>query len=239
MFVIVAVATDVRAVGSAAAVAIGATVALDALFGGPVPTSPGSATSTGACPTRRTRRSRKCVRRGTRSRAASRGSWPSSTGRPWGSGGDVRRPPNRASCVTILPWILPTQPGSICPAPSGRVASSSATARSAFGAGARSSRAIRTCRSSTWSRASRVDRPGRRMRSAPASPAIAGGVTPRPWTGWRSARGEGFDLTTRPSGPASSASTGRSPSAAASGGHGRTSRVSCGDLRAPRRHALP
>ncbi len=36
MFVIVAVATDVRAVGSAAALAIGGTVALDALFGGPV-----------------------------------------------------------------------------------------------------------------------------------------------------------------------------------------------------------
>ena len=36
MFVIVAVATDTRAVGAAAAVAIGATVGLDALFGGPV-----------------------------------------------------------------------------------------------------------------------------------------------------------------------------------------------------------
>lgn len=36
MFVIVAVATDTRAVGSAAALAIGGTVALDALFGGPV-----------------------------------------------------------------------------------------------------------------------------------------------------------------------------------------------------------
>jgi aquaporin NIP len=36
MFVIMAVATDVRAVGAAAAIAIGATVALDALFGGPV-----------------------------------------------------------------------------------------------------------------------------------------------------------------------------------------------------------
>lgn len=36
MFVITAVATDVRAVGSAAALAIGGTVALDALFGGPV-----------------------------------------------------------------------------------------------------------------------------------------------------------------------------------------------------------
>lgn len=36
MFVIVAVATDTRAVGAAAAIAIGATVALDALFGGPV-----------------------------------------------------------------------------------------------------------------------------------------------------------------------------------------------------------
>ncbi len=35
MFVIVAVATDVRAVGSAAALTIGGTVALDALFGGP------------------------------------------------------------------------------------------------------------------------------------------------------------------------------------------------------------
>jgi aquaporin NIP len=36
MFVIVAVATDTRAVGAAAAIAIGGTVALDALFGGPV-----------------------------------------------------------------------------------------------------------------------------------------------------------------------------------------------------------
>ncbi len=36
MFVIVAVATDTRAVGSAAAIAIGATVGLDALFGGPL-----------------------------------------------------------------------------------------------------------------------------------------------------------------------------------------------------------
>lgn len=36
MFVIMAVATDTRAVGAAAAIAIGATVALDALFGGPV-----------------------------------------------------------------------------------------------------------------------------------------------------------------------------------------------------------
>lgn len=36
MFVIIAVATDTRAVGPAAAIAIGGTVALDALFGGPV-----------------------------------------------------------------------------------------------------------------------------------------------------------------------------------------------------------
>jgi aquaporin NIP len=36
MFVIMAVATDTRAVGEAAALAIGGTVALDALFGGPV-----------------------------------------------------------------------------------------------------------------------------------------------------------------------------------------------------------
>jgi MIP family channel proteins len=36
MFVIVAVATDTRAVGAGAAIAIGGTVALDALFGGPV-----------------------------------------------------------------------------------------------------------------------------------------------------------------------------------------------------------
>jgi MIP family channel proteins len=36
MFVIVAVATDTRAVGTGAAIAIGGTVALDALFGGPV-----------------------------------------------------------------------------------------------------------------------------------------------------------------------------------------------------------
>jgi aquaporin NIP len=36
MFVIMAVATDTRAVGAAAAIAIGGTVTLDALFGGPV-----------------------------------------------------------------------------------------------------------------------------------------------------------------------------------------------------------
>jgi len=36
MFVIMAVATDSRAVGEAAAIAIGGTVGLDALFGGPV-----------------------------------------------------------------------------------------------------------------------------------------------------------------------------------------------------------
>ena len=36
MFVITAVATDTRAVGVAAAIAIGGTVALDALFGGPI-----------------------------------------------------------------------------------------------------------------------------------------------------------------------------------------------------------
>ena len=36
MFVIIAVATDVRAVGQAAAIAIGATVGLCALFGGPI-----------------------------------------------------------------------------------------------------------------------------------------------------------------------------------------------------------
>jgi aquaporin NIP len=36
MFVIIAVATDTRAVGELAAVAIGATVAVDALFGGPI-----------------------------------------------------------------------------------------------------------------------------------------------------------------------------------------------------------
>jgi aquaporin NIP len=36
MFVIIAVATDTRAVGQLAALAIGATVALDALFGGPI-----------------------------------------------------------------------------------------------------------------------------------------------------------------------------------------------------------
>ena len=35
MFVIMAVATDTRAVGSAAAIAIGGTIGLDALFGGP------------------------------------------------------------------------------------------------------------------------------------------------------------------------------------------------------------
>jgi MIP family channel proteins len=36
MFVILAVATDTRAIGEAAAIAIGGTVALDAMFGGPV-----------------------------------------------------------------------------------------------------------------------------------------------------------------------------------------------------------
>jgi aquaporin NIP len=36
MFVILAVATDTRAVGEAAAIAVGATITLDALFGGPI-----------------------------------------------------------------------------------------------------------------------------------------------------------------------------------------------------------
>ena len=36
MFVILAVATDTRAIGEAAAIAIGGTIALDALFGGPI-----------------------------------------------------------------------------------------------------------------------------------------------------------------------------------------------------------
>jgi aquaporin NIP len=36
MFVIMAVATDTRAVGEAAAIAIGGTIALDAMFGGPI-----------------------------------------------------------------------------------------------------------------------------------------------------------------------------------------------------------
>ena len=36
MFVIMAVATDTRAVGEAAAIAIGGTVGLDAMFGGPI-----------------------------------------------------------------------------------------------------------------------------------------------------------------------------------------------------------
>src|SRR6478609_2371825 len=36
MFVIMAVATDTRAVGAGAAIAIGATIGLDALFGGPI-----------------------------------------------------------------------------------------------------------------------------------------------------------------------------------------------------------
>ena len=36
MFVIVSVATDTRAVGQAAAIAIGATVGLAAMFGGPI-----------------------------------------------------------------------------------------------------------------------------------------------------------------------------------------------------------
>jgi aquaporin NIP len=36
MFVILAVATDTRAVGEAAAIAIGGTIAMDALFGGPI-----------------------------------------------------------------------------------------------------------------------------------------------------------------------------------------------------------
>jgi glycerol uptake facilitator-like aquaporin len=37
MFVIMSVATDTRAVGEAAAIAIGGTVGLDAMFGGPSP----------------------------------------------------------------------------------------------------------------------------------------------------------------------------------------------------------
>ena len=36
MFVIIAVATDTRAVGEAAAIAIGGTIGLDAMFGGPI-----------------------------------------------------------------------------------------------------------------------------------------------------------------------------------------------------------
>ena len=36
MFVILAVATDTRAVGEAAAIAIGGTIGLDAMFGGPI-----------------------------------------------------------------------------------------------------------------------------------------------------------------------------------------------------------
>jgi glycerol uptake facilitator-like aquaporin len=36
MFVIMAVATDARAVGEAAAIAIGGTIGLDAMFGGPI-----------------------------------------------------------------------------------------------------------------------------------------------------------------------------------------------------------
>ena len=36
MFVILAVATDTRAVGGAAAIAIGGTIGLDAMFGGPI-----------------------------------------------------------------------------------------------------------------------------------------------------------------------------------------------------------
>src|SRR4029077_14271805 len=36
MFVIISVATDTRAVGEAAAIAIGAAVGLDAMFGGPI-----------------------------------------------------------------------------------------------------------------------------------------------------------------------------------------------------------
>ena len=36
MFVIISVATDTNAVGEAAAIAIGGTVALDAIFGGPI-----------------------------------------------------------------------------------------------------------------------------------------------------------------------------------------------------------
>ena len=36
MFVIMAVATDTRAVGAAAAIAIGGAVGLDAIFGGPI-----------------------------------------------------------------------------------------------------------------------------------------------------------------------------------------------------------
>lgn len=42
MFVIMAVATDTRAVGAAAAIAIGGTVGLDARFGGPVTGTYGS-----------------------------------------------------------------------------------------------------------------------------------------------------------------------------------------------------
>jgi hypothetical protein len=110
---------------------------------------------------------------------------------------------------------------------------SSATAVSAYGAGARSSQTIPTRRSSTSFRASREDRPGWRTRSARARAATAGGATPRPWTGSRSVSGGSFAPIARRSAPASSASTERSPSAAASDGRDPTSPVSCGGSREP------
>ena len=67
MFVIMAVATDTRAVGEAAAIAIGGTVGLDAMFGGPISrgldepgpldrprhSSPGTCTRSGSTSSRR------------------------------------------------------------------------------------------------------------------------------------------------------------------------------------------
>ncbi len=74
MFVIMAVATDTRAVGAAAAIAIGGTVGLDALFGGPVTgASMNPARSIGAGAGRRDLRRPVDLHRRTRGRRSSRG----------------------------------------------------------------------------------------------------------------------------------------------------------------------
>ena len=60
LFVILAVATDTRAVGEAAAIAIGGTVGLDAMFGGPISGASMPCTCTALCPaTSSTRRRRR------------------------------------------------------------------------------------------------------------------------------------------------------------------------------------
>lgn len=123
------------------------------------------------------------------------------------------------------------------PVPSARAAFSSAMAASASGAGVRSSRAIPHLS---------LEHVVPRLKGGPAwpenevcaaRPVTAGEATPRHWTGSQTASGGGSARTARRSGPASSASTGRSPSAGDSGGRGPTSPVNCGGSRERSRRA--